>query len=171
AVPSLGEVLASGAERPVRAACVTALMDIGTPSALGALEAALNDPDRDIRLTVIRALTGRTHRPALQKVAAIITGGGTKDMDRTERIALFEYFGTICGDAGVAVLDPILTVKGGIFARKEDPVLRACAAVALGRINSDAARATLQKSANDKDVIVRNAVSRAMRGPAAGSAS
>ncbi|HRN53767.1 MAG TPA: HEAT repeat domain-containing protein, partial [Gemmatimonadaceae bacterium] len=49
AVPSLGEVLASGAERPVRAACVTALMDIGTPGALGALEAALNDPDRDIR--------------------------------------------------------------------------------------------------------------------------
>lgn len=170
AVPSLGEVLASGAERPVRAACVTALMDIGTPGALGALEAALNDPDRDIRLTVIRALTGRTHRPALQKVAAIITGGGTKDMDRTERIALFEYFGTICGDAGIPVLDPILTVKGGIFAKKEDPELRACAAVALGRINSDAARATLQKSANDKDVIVRNAVSRAMRGPAAGSA-
>lgn len=170
AVPSLGEVLASGAERPVRAACVTALMDIGTPGALGALEAALNDPDRDIRLTVIRALTGRTHRPALQKVAAIITGGGTKDMDRTERIALFEYFGTICGDAGIPVLDPILTAKSGIFAKKEDPELRACAAVALGRINSDAARATLQKSANDKDVIVRNAVGRAMRGPSAGSA-
>lgn len=170
AVPSLGEVLASGAERPVRAACVTALMDIGTPGALSALEAALNDPDRDIRLTVIRALTGRTHRPALQKVAAIITGGGTKDMDRTERIALFEYFGTICGDAGIPVLDPILTAKTGIFAKKEDPELRACAAVALGRINSDAARATLQKSANDKDVIVRNAVARAMRGPSAGSA-
>jgi hypothetical protein len=171
AVPSLGEVLASGADRPVRAACVTALMDIGTPGALGALEAALTDADRDIRLTVLRALTARTHRPALQKVQALITGGGTKDMDRTERIALFEYYGTICGDAGVPVLDPILTVKGGLFAKKEDPELRACAAIALGRINSDASRACLQKSASDKDVIVRNAVSRALRGPAAGSAS
>lgn len=171
AVPSLGDVLASGVERPVRAACVTALMDIGSPGALSALEAALNDPERDIRLTVIRALTARNHRPALQKVQAIITDGRTKDMDRTERIALFEYFGTICGDAGIAVLDPILTQKGGLFAKKEDPELRACAAVALGRINSDAARATLQKSASDKDVIVRNAVTRALRGPTAGGAS
>lgn len=169
AVPSLGEVLASGIERPVRAACVTALMDIGTPGALSALEAALTDPDRDIRLTVLRALTARTHRPALQKVQAILTGGSTKDMDRTERIALFEYFGTICGDAGVAVLDPILTAKGGLFAKKEDPELRACAAVALGRINTDASRACLQKSSSDKDVVVRNAVSRALRGPAAGA--
>lgn len=171
AVPSLGEVLASGAERPIRAACVTALMDIGTPGALSALEAALQDPERDIRLTVIRALMARTHRPALQKVQAIITGGGTKDMDRTERIALFEYYGTICGDAGVQVLDPILTQKGGLFAKKEDPELRACAAVALGRINTDASRASLQKSSSDKDVIVRNAVSRALRGPAAGGAA
>lgn len=171
AVPSLGEVLASGAERPVRAACVTALMDIGSAGALSALESALTDPDRDIRLTVLRALTARTHRPALQKVQAIVTGGATKDMDRTERLALFEYYGTICGDAGVAVLDAILTAKGGLFAKKEDPELRACAAVGLGRINSDAARAVLQKSASDKDVIVRNAVSRALKGPAAGSAT
>jgi hypothetical protein len=171
AVPSLGEVLASGIERPIRAACVTALMDIGTPGALSALEAALNDPERDIRLTVLRALTARNHRPAMQKVQAILTGGSTKEMDRTERIALFEYYGTIAGEAGIAVLDPILNVKTGLFAKKEDPELRACAAVALGRINSDAARAALQRSASDKDVVVRNAVARALRGPSAGSAS
>lgn len=168
AVPSLGEVLASGIDRPVRMACVTALMDIGTPGALSALEAALQDPERDIRLTVIRALTARTHRPALQKVQAIIAGGRTKDMDRTERIALFEYYGTICGNAGIPTLDTILTARAGLFAKKEDPELRACAAVALGRIDTDAARAVLQKSASDKDVIVRNAVSRALRGPTAG---
>jgi hypothetical protein len=171
AVPSLGEVLASGAERPIRAACVTALMDIGTPGALSALEAALTDPERDIRLTVVRALTARNHRPALQKLTAIVSDGSTKDMDRTERIALFEYYGTIAGDAGVAFLDPLLNPKTGIFARKEDPELRACAAVALGRINTDLSRAALQKSASDKDVVVRNAVSRALRGPAAGTAS
>lgn len=168
AVPSLGEVLSSGIERPIRAACVTALMDIGTPGALSALESALADPERDIRLTVLRALTTRNHRPALQKVQAIVTGGSTKDMDRTERLALFEYYGSIAGDAGVAVLDAILTLKTGIFAKKEDPELRACAAVALGRINSDASRASLQKSASDKDVVVRNAVARALKGPAAG---
>lgn len=170
AVPSLGEVLATGLERPIRSACVTALMDIGTPGALSALEAALNDPEREIRLTVVRALTARNHRPALQKVQAILTGGSTKDMDRTERIALFEYFGSIAGDAGIAVLDPLLTAKGGMFAKKEDPEIRACAAIALGRINSAAARACLQKSASDKDVVVRNAVARALKGPAVGAA-
>jgi HEAT repeat protein len=163
AVPSLGEVLSSGIERPIRAACVSALMDIGTPGALSALEAALTDPERDIRLTVLRALTTRNHRPALQKIQAIITGGATKDMDRTERLALYEYYGSISGDAGVVVLDPILTARTSIFAKKEDPELRACAAVARGRINSDASRAVLQKSASDKDVVVRNAVSRATR--------
>ncbi len=168
AVPSLGEVLASGAERPIRAACVTALMDIGTPGALSALEAALTDPERDIRLTVVRALTARTHRPALQKLTAIVFDGSTKDMDRTERIALFEYYGTIAGDAGITQLDALLNPKTGMFARKEDPELRACAAVALGRINTDLSRAALQKAASDKDIVVRNAVSRALRGPAAG---
>lgn len=164
AVPSLGEVLASDVERPLRAAAVTALTDIGTPGALSALETALTDPERDIRLATIRALTARMHRPALQKVQAIVQGKSAREVDRTERIALFELYGTICGDAGVAVLDPILNAKGGLFSRKEDPELRACAAVGLGKINTDAARAALQKSASDKDVIIRNAVSRALRG-------
>jgi len=164
AVPSLGQVLASDVERPLRAAAVTALTDIGTAGALSALETALTDPERDIRLATIRALMARVHRPALQKVQAIVQGKSAREIDRTERIALFELYGTICGDSGVAVLDPILNAKGGLFARKEDPELRACAAVGLGKINSDASRAALQKAASDKDVIIRNAVSRALRG-------
>jgi HEAT repeat protein len=169
AVPSLGEVLSSGVERPIRAAAVTALTDIGTPGAMSALEAALADPERDIRLATLRALTARTHRPALQKVQALLLGTHAKQIDRTERIALFEYYGTIAGDAGVAVLDPILNAKGGMFARKEDPEFRACAAIALGRINTDASRAALAKSSNEKDVIVRNAVSRALKGGGPGA--
>lgn len=169
AVPSLGEVLQSDAERPLRAAAVTALTDIGTPGALSALEAALTDPERDIRLATIRALTARTHRPAAAKVQAIIQGKTAREIDRTERIAVFELYGTISGDAGVVILDPILNAKGGMFARKEDPELRACAAVGLGKINTDASRAALQKSASDKDPIIRNAVSRALRGGSSAS--
>lgn len=164
AVPSLGEVLSSGVERPVRAAAVTALTDIGSPGAMSALEAALNDPERDIRLATLRALMARGHRPAMQKVQALIQGVHVKNIDRTERIALFEYYGTICGDAGVPMLDQLLNPKTGMFARKEDPEIRACAAVALGKVNSDASRAALSRAANEKDVIVRNAVSRALRG-------
>jgi HEAT repeat protein len=165
AVPSLGEVLQSGVERPLRAAAVTALTDIGTPGALSALEAALLDPERDIRLSTYRALTARAHRPALAKVQSLVTGKAARDADRTERIALFELYGTICGEAGVAVLDPIMNAKSsGLFGKKEDPEMRACAAIALGKIDSDAARRALQRSSSDKDPIIRNAVSRALRG-------
>jgi hypothetical protein len=171
AVPALSEVLASGAERPIRAVAVTALTDIGTPGALSGLEPALTDPDRDIRLATIRALAARVHRPALQRVQALINGKESRSADRTERIALFELYGTIAGDAGVAPLDAILNAKGGLFGNREDPEFRACAAVGLGRINTDAARASLQKAAGEKDVIVRNAVSRALKGPSAPGAT
>jgi hypothetical protein len=167
AVPSLGEVLGSGAERPLRAAAVTALTEIGTPGALSALETALNDEDRDIRIATIRALMARTHRPALAKVDALVKGKGVKDADRTERIALFELYGTICGDGGITFLDGLLNAKGGLFARKEDPELRACAALALGRIGSAASRAVLEKAVGEKEVIVKSAVSRALKGGAA----
>jgi len=165
AVPSLGEVLQSDVERPIRAAAVTALTNIGTPGALSALEAALSDPERDIRLSTYRALTARAHRPALAKVQALVTGKGARQADRTERIALFELYGTICGEAGVTVLDPIMNAKSsGLFGKKEDPEMRACAAIALGKIDSDTARRALQRSSSDKDPIIRNAVSRALRG-------
>ena len=167
AVPSLGEVLGSGAERPLRAAAVTALTEIGTPGALSALETALNDEDRDIRIATIRALMARTHRPALAKVDALVKGKGAKDADRTERIALFELYGSICGDGGITFLDGLLNAKGGLFARKEDPELRACAALALGRIGSAASRAVLEKAVGEKEVIVKSAVSRALKGGAA----
>lgn len=167
AVPALGEVLASGAERPLRAAAVTALTEIGTPGAIAALEAALTDEDRDIRLTTFRAFAARAHRPALSKVDALVKGKGVKDADRTERIALFELYGAICGDGGIAFLDGLLHAKGGLFARKEDPELRACAAIALGRIGSVASRTVLEKAVGEKEVIVKSAVARALRGGAA----
>ena len=49
---------------------------------------------------------------------------------------------------------------------KEPPETRACAAMALGRIKSPEARELLQRAADDKDLVVRNAVNRALRGVA-----
>lgn len=165
AVPSLAEVLKGETERPMRAVVVAALDGIGTPGALSALEIALEDPERDIRLAVIRALAARTHRPALARVESLVKGKQAREADRTERIALFDLYGQLCGDGGVPFLDSLLNARGGLFARKEDPELRACAALALGRINTAASRAALERSAGEKDVIVRNAVSKALRGP------
>ena len=81
----------------------------------------------------------------------------------THKMALFEAYGTLCGDAGVTLLDGMLNARG-LFGRKEDPELRACAAMALGRVGSDAAIATLRRASTEKDILVRNAVNRALRG-------
>ena len=71
--------------------------------------------------------------------------------------------GTSC-NGGVATLDQMLNGKS-LFGRREDAELRACAAVALGRVGTPDAQAALRQAANEKDVVVRNAVARALRGP------
>ncbi len=162
-VPAMARVLEHG-DRDLRMAVLASLGDIGSPGALQAMERALVDGERDIRVLAARTLMARQYRPALAKVEAAVKGKELREADRTERLAFFELYGSLCGDAGVSFLDSLLNSKGGIFARKEDPELRACAAVALGRVGSASARESLQRADGDKDVVVRNAVSRAMRG-------
>jgi hypothetical protein len=93
----------------------------------------------------------------------VIKGKLARDADLTEKMALFEAYGTLCGDGGIGLLDGMLNSRG-LFGKKEDPELRACAAMALGRVGSGAAIATLRRAANEKEVLVRNAVNRALRG-------
>jgi len=163
-VPAMARVLEHG-DRELRVAALSALGDIGSPGALQAMEKALADSERDIRVQAARTLMARQYRPALSRAESAVKGRA-RDADRTERLAFFELYGSLCGDGGVPYLDGILNAKGGLFARKEDPELRACSAMALGRVGTAAARESLQRADGDKDVIVRNAVSRAMKGGA-----
>jgi hypothetical protein len=68
----------------------------------------------------------------------------------------------LCGEGGIAFLDGILNGKSGLLGRKEDRELRACAAIALGFIRSPRAEESLRKGLGEKDVLVRNAVNRAL---------
>jgi hypothetical protein len=162
-VPAMARVLEHG-DRDLRLAALSALGDIGSPGAMQAMEKALADADRDLRVQAARTLMSRQYRPALQRAEAAVKGRDLSRADRTERLTFFELYGALCGDGGVPFLDGLLNAKGGLFARKEDPELRACAAVALGRVGTPAAKEALQRADGDKDVIVRNAVSRALRG-------
>ena len=162
AVGALGKALAEP-YRELRVAAVTALVDIGTPGAMQALEKAIDDADRDVRITAIRAIAARVHKPALARVTQAVKAKEIRDADRTERLAMFELFGLLCGDPGVPFLDDLLNGKSGLFSRKEDPEFRACAAVALGKIGTARALQALQKAAAEKDAVVRTAVNRALR--------
>jgi len=154
------------ADPALRVAAVQALGEIGSPSALQALERALDDSERDVRVAAVRALSARTYRPVLAKLDAIVKGRAIRDADLTEKMAVFEAYGALCGEQGVAPLDALLHGKS-LFGRREDSELRACAAVALGRINTPQAQESLRRATNEKDVIVRNAANRALRGGSA----
>ena len=162
AVQSLSKIL-NGSDVELRQLAVHALTEIGSPSALQALERGVEDSDRDIRITTVRAFSARQYKLVLPKVDAAVKGKTIREADLTEKMAFFEAFGTLAGDSGVEYLDSVLNGKG-FLGRREDAELRACAAIALGRISSQRATEALRKSSSEKDVVVRNAVNRALRG-------
>jgi len=158
----MGPLLERG-ERDLKLAVVEALTTIGSPSATRLLEKAIDDAERDVRIASVKFLGQRGARNAFPRIEAAVTGTKLKDADLTEKMAFFEAYGALAGDAGIATLEKLLVARGGLLARKEDPETRACAAMALGKIRSAAAREVLQKVTQDKEALVRNAVSRALR--------
>jgi len=162
AVPALGKMLTVG-EPEMRVAAVTALTEIGSAGAMQMLERALIDEDREVRIVAVRALGARNARAATPRIEAAIKGKELREGNLTEKMAFFEAYGLLCGDAGVTLLDGLLNAKG-FMGKKDDAEMRACAAMALGKINTTKAMESLNRASGEKDVIVRNAVSRAIRG-------
>ncbi len=158
--PALGKLLGQ-ATVPVRRGAVEALAAIATPGAMKQLERGLDDPDRDVRIATARVFGAQGYRQALSQISAAVTGRKLRDADLTEKTAFFETYGMLAGPKGLETLEPMLGVKG-LFRRKEDPELRACAAMAIGKIGTAAARQVLERAMNDKEALVRNAVGRAM---------
>ena len=163
AVLALSKLL-SDPDAARRLAAVHALVEIGSAGALQGMERATDDADREVRIAAARAFSSRAHRPALARIEAAVKGRGIREADLTEKMAFFEAYGALAGDAGVELCDAILNGKS-FLGRREDPELRACAAVALGRIATARAMDSLRKASGEKDVVVRNAVSRALRTP------
>lgn len=149
-------------DRTLKLAVVEALIAIASPNALRVLEKAVEDGDRDVRIAAVKFLAQRGHRNAFARVEGAVVGGKLKAADLSEKMAFFEAYGSLAGAGAIPGLEKMLISKG-LLARKEDPETRACAAMALGKIRSPEARAVLEKAAQDKEPLVRNAVNRALR--------
>ena len=162
-VPALARLLVESGDVPLRLAAVQALTQVDSPGAMQALERSIEDADRDVRVAAVRALCAKAYRGVLARIENRVKGKALRAADLTERMAFFEAYGSMCGDAGVAYLDDLLNAKG-MFGMREEAELRACAAIALGKIGSKKAKEALQKASGDKDIVVRNAISRAQRG-------
>ena len=161
AVPGLGESIRHR-DAAVRLASVQALARLGTPAALGLLEQALEDADRPVRLAAVRAVGARGYKGAQRRVETVVLGKHVNAMELTEKMAFFEAYGAIAGATGVKPMTDLLNARG-LLRLKQSPETRACAAIALGKMRTPEAREALQRAADDKELVVRNAVSRALR--------
>ncbi|HEU5219151.1 MAG TPA: HEAT repeat domain-containing protein [Gemmatimonadales bacterium] len=161
AVPLLDR-LVTHRDASVRLATVEALSQIGSAGALTALERALDDADRTIRLAAVTTIAAKGYRAALRRLEAAVIGKGPRELERAEKRQFFEAYAVVAGAAALPVLSNILEPRG-FLRKKETSETRTCAAYAIGRLQSPAARAVLERIQQDKDLPVRNAALRALR--------
>jgi hypothetical protein len=166
AAPEGMERLLERGDHVLKLAVVDALTAIGSPTALRLLERCVEDPERDARIAAVRFLSSRGHRGAFQRIEAAVTGTKLRQADLTEKMAFFEAYGAMAGPAGVPVLEKLL-MQRGLLGRREIGETRACAAMALGKTRSVEARVVLERALQDRDALVRNAASQAIRETAA----
>jgi hypothetical protein len=162
-VPALGGLLIREVGPELKVAAIEALAAIATPGAMQQLERAVQDANRDVRIAAVRVLGARGHRAALPRVEAVVLGRELKGGDLTEKMVFFEAYGLLSGPEAIKHLKPMLA-QGGFMRKRLEPALRACAAMALGKIRDPEARATLEgAAATEKDPLVRNAITKALR--------
>jgi hypothetical protein len=158
----MGRLLEIG-DRPLKLAVVEALTAIGSPSAMRVIERTIDDSDRDVRIAGVKFLASKGHRNAFKQIDAAVNGSKLKDADLTEKMAFFEAYGALAGAAGVTPLSRMLLSRPTLLGRGEGSETRACAAMALGKIRTPESRNVLERAKEDKEPLVRNAVSRALR--------
>jgi HEAT repeat protein len=151
-------------DHAVRLAAVQTLAQLGTPGAMTLLDRAIDDTDKAVRIAAVRAAGQRGYKGALRRIEGVVLGKAVKGMDLTEKMAFFEAYGAIAGVTALKSLSSIL-LQRGLLKMKQPPETRACAAMAIGRIKTPEAREVLQKAVDDKELVVRNAVNRALREP------
>jgi HEAT repeat protein len=159
--PSLANLFLH-ADSKVRLAAVEAAVALKASTAAGALEKTLADPERDVRIAAARALGALRYRPAAATLGAIVKGKDIRNADITEKVAVFQAYGMVAEADGLALLDGLLNGKG-FLGKREPTEIRAAAALALGHIPTQEARASLSKASQDEDPVVRSNVNRALR--------
>ena len=102
------------------------------------------------------------YRPAAATLAGIVKGREIRGADISEKVAVFQAYGMVAETDGLTLLDSLLNGKG-FLGKREPTEIRAAAALALGQIAGNDARASLMKAAQDEDPVVRSNVNRALR--------
>ncbi len=161
AVAPVGDLL-SHQDPAVRLAAVETLGALGTPGGLSLLERGVDDADRAVRLAAVSFVAARGYKGALRRLEAVVNGKGPHELERAEKRHFFEAYAAVAGLGALTLLADILEPKG-LFRRKGSPETRTCATYAIASLKTPEARAILERAANDKELTVRNAATRALR--------
>ncbi len=162
AAPAILQLL-KHSDAGVRMAAVDSAVGLRAPTVTGQLQEGLSDPDREVRIATAKGLAELKYLPAATAFRNVLKGKRIRQADLTEKIALFESYGVMGDKQATQILDRLLNGRG-FLGRKEEPEIRACAALALGRVRTPEASAALEAAREETQPIVRNAVSRALRG-------
>ena len=161
AAPALQDLLRHP-EPAVRLAAVDAALTLRASIVAGALQDALADPEREVRIAAARTLGKLRYRPAAARFRSVISGKELRSADLSEKIAFFESYGELGDQKAVDLLDRLLNGKG-LLGRREPVEIRACAALALGKVGTAEAMTALRRANRDDDPVVKSAVNRALR--------
>jgi len=161
----LAEIL-DGGDLQTRLAAVQAAAGMRSTLLAGALQRLLQHENRELRVAAARVLGGMAYPPAAKVVRSVIEAREFRQADVSEKVAFFEAYGRIAGEGAIEFLESVLNGRG-FLGRREPPEIRAGAALGLGQVDSDRARAALLQSRDDQDPVVKSAVGRALRGEGA----
>jgi len=150
-------------EESVRLASTRSLGEFGTPTAITALEVALDDAERSVRQLALSLLLERGGSGGLvRRLEELLFDGTERDWERSERRAFFEAYGSLAGEPAVARLRVLLEPRG-LFRRREPPDTRACALFALAKIRTLDSRLLIDRFSADKEPVVRSAANTVLR--------
>ena len=147
----------------LRLAAVRALAALATPTAIDAIESAIEDPDRTVRQAALTALQDRGGSGGAQKrLERLLFSDRSREFERSERRQLYEAFAQFGGADSLPRLREVLEPRG-LFRRAAPSEDRACAIYALARIGSFEARMVVDRCTSDKDPVVRSAANSVLR--------
>ena len=149
------------ADQDLRRLATETLGILGTPPALAGLVDALADDSRDVRLAAAWGLGTWQHQAALPCLQQIITSKPFRAASLSEKIGFLDAYARIGVEAAIPLLGELLN-RRSLMGHREPSEVRACAAHALGLLQSPATRAPLSAAAGDRDPAVRTAVARAL---------
>jgi hypothetical protein len=152
-VPVVARAAVQDSSALVRASAVRALDRLNTQGPNGELASAISDPSVDVRLA---ALEASVHVHVFTRIDAIV--GRLSDADANVRRRAAEALGTMRAGDAVAGLIAITSPE-----RESDPLVRAAAVSALGRIADPEGKEAVQAAESDSSPLVRSMAKIALR--------